>query len=713
MSNPLHSLLHPRSIAIAGASNNPMKMGTMQALSIINDGYQGRLYPIHPIEKTVLGLTAYPSVADLPEPPDLAMIVVPTQFVAPFLEDFGRIGTKGAIVISAGFKEMGKEGRAMEDRLNEIAGRYGMRFIGPNCMGFLNSQISLNVSVLRLEHRPGSLGLASQSGTYVTQTLNYLRKRGIWFSKAVSTGNEANITMTDVMEYLGEDEHTKTIILYIESIRDGRRFIEVARRITPHKPIVAQYVGGSAAGARAGMSHTGAMAGPDALYDGIFRQAGIIRVHSIEDLYAHGWTLATQPPLRGRRLGIVTHSGGPGTAIANMADREGLEVPLLSEVLQEQIRPFLPAQGIAANPVDLTFHRDVMVLSKTIPELLMKSDEVDGVIVHGPMGDGFMKEIYPHLRQLLQDVPMARYLEGSKMNFAESLAIPRKYNLPLLISSFFDRDDNFIAAYEDSGTPVFDSPEKAARAMAALLRHKEIRERKPYVAVVLPERADSADEIIMAALARGQRALDEHEAKQVLAAYGVPICQERLTYSEDEAVQAASTIGFPVVMKACSAEIMHKTGKGLIDLDVRTHRDVRHAFQSIRAAAVKEVPILVQQAVTGSREFVVGMTRFPGFGPAVLFGLGGVLTEAMRDSTFRVAPLGDVEAQEMLHEIRTKVLLGQFRGMPAVDVSALSHIIKIVSSIPFLHPAVSEIDLNPVIISGSAPVVVDALFLIA
>jgi succinyl-CoA synthetase beta subunit len=217
----------------------------------------------------------------------------------------------------------------------------------------------------------------------------------------------------------------------------------------------------------------------------------------------------------------------------------------------------------------------------------------------------------------------------------------------------------------------------------------------------------------MAALARGQRALDEHEAKQVLAAYGVPICQERLTYSEDEAVQAASTIGFPVVMKACSAEIMHKTGKGLIDLDVRTHRDVRHAFQSIRAAAVKEVPILVQQAVTGSREFVVGMTRFPGFGPAVLFGLGGVLTEAMRDSTFRVAPLGDVEAQEMLHEIRTKVLLGQFRGMPAVDVSALSHIIKIVSSIPFLHPAVSEIDLNPVIISGSAPVVVDALFLIA
>jgi acyl-CoA synthetase (NDP forming) len=713
MSNPLHSLLHPRSIAIAGASNNPMKMGTMQALSIINDGYQGRLYPIHPIEKTVLGLTAYPSVADLPEPPDLAMIVVPTQFVAPFLEDFGRIGTKGAIVISAGFKEMGKEGRAMEDRLNEIAGRYGMRFIGPNCMGFLNSQISLNVSVLRLEHRPGSLGLASQSGTYVTQTLNYLRKRGIWFSKAVSTGNEANITMTDVMEYLGEDEHTKTIILYIESIRDGRRFIEVARRITPHKPIVAQYVGGSAAGARAGMSHTGAMAGPDALYDGIFRQAGIIRVHSIEDLYAHGWTLATQPPLRGRRLGIVTHSGGPGTAIANMADREGLEVPLLSEVLQEQIRPFLPAQGIAANPVDLTFHRDVMVLSKTIPELLMKSDEVDGVIVHGPMGDGFMKEIYPHLRQLLQDVPMARYLEGSKMNFSESLAIPRKYNLPLLISSFFDRDDNFIAAYEDSGTPVFDSPEKAARAMAALLRHKEIRERKPYVAVVLPERADSADEIIMAALARGQGALNEHEAKQVLAAYGVPICQERLTYSEDEAVQAASTIGFPVVMKACSAEIMHKTGKGLIDLDVRTHRDVRHAFQSIRAAAVKEVPILVQQAVTGSREFVVGMTRFPGFGPAVLFGLGGVLTEAMRDSTFRVAPLGDVEAQEMLHEIRTKVLLGQFRGMPAVDVSALSHIIKIVSSIPFLHPAVSEIDLNPVIISGSAPVVVDALFLIA
>ena len=712
MSNPLQSLLHPRSIAIAGASNNPMKMGTMQALSIINDGYQGRLYPIHPTEKMVLGLPAYASVADLPEPPDLAMIVVPTEFVATFLEDFGRIGTKGAIVISAGFKEMGAEGRALEDRLNEIAGRYGMRFIGPNCMGLLNSQISLNVTVLRLEHRPGQLGLVSQSGTYVTQTLNYLRKRGIWFSKAVSTGNEANITMADVMEYLGEDEHTKAIILYMESIRDGRRFIEVARRITPHKPIVAQYVGGSASGARAGMSHTGAMAGPDSLYDGIFKQAGIIRVHSLEDLYAHGWTLATQPPLRGRRLGIVTHSGGPGTAIADMADREGLEAPLLSDALQEQIRPFLPAQGIAANPVDLTFHRDVMVLAKTIPELLMKSGEVDALIVHGPMGDGFMKEIFPHLRQLLQDVPMARYLEGAKFNFSKPLELPRKYNLPLLISSFFDRDDNFIAAYEDSGTPVFDSPEKAARAMAALLRHKEIRERKPAVAATMPERSDRAEEIIAAALERGRTALDEQESKQVLAAYGVPICPERLACSDEEAVQAASAIGFPVVMKACSAEIMHKTGKGLIVLDIRTHRDVRRVFREIQSAAGKEVPILVQQSVAGSREFFVGMTRFPGFGPAVLFGLGGVFTEVMRDNTFRVAPLGDVEAQEMLHDIRTKVLLGEFRGMPAVDLSVLSQIIQVVSCIPLLHPAVSDIDINPVIISGSAPVVVDALFII-
>jgi acyl-CoA synthetase (NDP forming) len=263
--NPLHLLLNPQSIATAGASNNPMKMGTLQALSILKDGWQGTFYPLHPTEKTVLGHKAYASPHDLPAPPDLTLLVVPTAQVVPLIEAFAAIGTKRAIVISAGFKETGAEGWRLEEQLKEIVAASGIRLLGPNCMGVINTAISLNVTVAPLEKRLGRLGLASQSGTYVTQTLAYLKERGIRFSKAVSCGNEADIDIIDALEYLGEDEQTKAIILYIEGIRDGRRFVETARRITPVKPVLAQYVGGSAAGARAGLSHTGALAGPDLL----------------------------------------------------------------------------------------------------------------------------------------------------------------------------------------------------------------------------------------------------------------------------------------------------------------------------------------------------------------------------------------------------------------------------------------------------------------
>jgi len=315
--NPLVRLLNPSSIAIVGAGNNPVKMGTMHALSILKDGYGGTFYPIHPREETILGRRAYPTVADLPEAPDLAFLVVPAQEVARLLEDFGRKGTPSAIIITAGFGELGEEGRRMQQRLNDISAEYGIRFLGPNCMGIINSEISLNTTVMPYKSPPGSLGFASQSGTYVTQSIPYLGKKGIRFSKAISVGNSANIDITDALEYLGEDEQTKAISLYIEGLRDVPRFIDVARKITPRKPVLAQYVGGSGAGARSSLSHTGSMAAPDHLYEGLFRQAGIIRVHSIEELYHYGNMLAVQPPLRGKRIGVFTNSGGPGSAMAN------------------------------------------------------------------------------------------------------------------------------------------------------------------------------------------------------------------------------------------------------------------------------------------------------------------------------------------------------------------------------------------------------------
>lgn len=711
--NPLHLLLNPRSIATAGASNNPMKMGTLQALSILKDGWQGTYYPIHPTEKTVLGHKAYASALDLPEPPDLAVLVIPTDQVAPVLEDFAKIGTKRAIIISAGFKETGPAGLALEKRLKEIAADHGMRLLGPNCMGIVNTENRLNVTVATLDHRPGRLGLISQSGTYVTQTLVYLRERGIRFSKAISCGNEADIDMIDALEYLGEDAQTEAIILYIEGIRDGRRFIETAQRITPSKPVLAQYVGGSNAGARAGLSHTGALAGPDLLYNGIFHQAGIIRCHSIEDLYAHGWVHATQPRIRGNRLAVVTNSGGPATAISHYADLGGMALPRFSEALQAKIRPLIPPHAAGGNPVDLTFHMDMQVLAVTIPGLIMESGEVDAVVLHGAMGSGFMKMVYSHVSELLGGVSLETFLEMTTIDMTAAAALPQTHELPLVISSFFGRDDNNTSSYMDHDVPVFDAPEKAARGMASLMRYKEIRERRPHTKPAIPAEHPEAARILDSALAAGQGTLDEHQAKQILAAYGVPVTREEKASTESEAIEISRRIGFPLAMKACHWQIMHKSGKGLIDLDIRTEAALRRAFRAIREAAGQEIPVLVQEMIPGRREFVAGMTRFPGFGPCVLFGLGGVFTEAFKDAAFRSAPLSATEAEEMLMTIRASVLLGKFRGLPAVDLPALAGILQAIGAMALLHPEIAEIDLNPVIIAGSKPVVTDALFVVA
>lgn len=715
MENPLHLLMNPKSIATAGAGNNASKMGTLQALSIIKDGYRGKFYPVHPTDKTVLSHKAYASALDLPEPPDLAMLVVPTHQVIPVLEDFAKIGTRRAIVITAGFRETGPEGRALENRLNEIADRYGMRFLGPNCMGMINTQLSLNLTVANLTGKPGSLGMASQSGTYVTQTLAYLRKRGIRFSKAISVGNEANIDIIDSLEYLGEDEHTRAIILYIEGIRDGRRFIEVARKIAPNKPVLAQYVGGTRAGARAGLSHTGAMAGPDFLYEGIFKQAGVIQVHTIEDLYSHGWAMAAQPLLRGRRIGVVTNSGGPGTAISHHTDLGGLDVPRFSEALQSRIRPLIQGHASSANPVDLTFHLDMQLLSTRIPEMIMQSGEVDGMILHGAMSTGFMQEIHPHLRELLNDISEEQFLEKFRRDLTRTVSLPRQYGMPLLVSSFFGAEDDYTRAYQDSDIPVFDSPEKAAQAMASFLKYKEIRDRGTTMTMPspLPEFNEEADRIIQKALENGQKALDEFQAKQILSLYGIRITREFLVMSSDDAVQAAREIGYPIALKACSWKIMHKTGKGLIALNLQTEDEVRRSLASIRNAAALDVTVLIQEMVHGTREFVAGMTRFEGFGPCVLFGLGGALTEALKDTAWRSAPLSAQEAREMLTDIRAKDLVGEFRGMPAVDVMALTGILQGVGFIALLHPEITEIDLNPILIAGSTPVVADALFVLA
>ena len=710
--NPLQLLMNPRSVAVVGASNDFFKMGTIQALSIIKDGYAGKFYPIHLTEKTVLGYPAFKAASDLPEVPDLVVFIVPNKAMTTLLADFGKIGTKRAIVVTAGFKETGATGRKMEEQINAIAQQYGIRFVGPNCLGIINSENSLNTTVFPLTTGPGLLGFASQSGTYVTQVLPYLRKKGIRLSKAISLGNEANIDMVDALEYLGEDEQTKAIILYIEGIRDGRRFVEVARRVTQRKPVVAQYVGGSASGARAGSSHTGAMAGPDFLYDGIFKQAGIIRVRSIEDLYAHGWALATQPPLLGKRVGIVTNSGGPGTAIAYTCDQAGMEVSPFSERLQQEIRPQIAPHASASNPVDMTFDVSMEKLTTTLPEMIMKSGEVDAIVLHGIVHSGFMIEVFSHLRDFIGGMSYEDFLEGTRSLKGNAFDLPHKCSMPFLISSFFDHEDNYTKSYQDANTPVFNSPENAARALGSLYRYKLIRERVRAVPPVVPQVQEQAVEVIRQAQAAGRTALDEYEAKQLLALYGVPVTREVLVLTKQDTVDAAEGIQYPVALKACSWDIQHKSGKGLIALNIENAVQVKKAFDSIQKAAGRHVAVLVQEMVSGNREFLAGMTRFAGFAPCVVFGLGGVLTEVYHDTTIRQAPLADVDAKEMFADLRSGKLLGEYRGMPPVKLDVLTQILQTVGNIALLHPEIAEIDLNPIMIRDDEPIVADALMVL-
>lgn len=707
--NPLHKIMNPASISIAGASNNFRKMGTIQLLNLIKSGYTGEIMPVHPTEKEVLGKKAYASINELPFAPDLAILVVPTQVVPEMLEGFGRRGTRSAVVITAGFRETGDDGRVLEKQIIEIAARYGIRFLGPNCLGIVNTDLPLNITVSPLLSSGGHLSLASQSGTYIAQTLNYLHKNGIALSKAISVGNEANIDIVDCLEYLGEDEDTRAIGLYIEGIRDAARFLEAARRISAKKPIIAQYVGGTEAGARSGSSHTGAMAGPDFIYDGLFAQAGIIRVDTIEEVYKTGWALAMSPPLKGPRIAVLTNSGGPGSGIASTCNALGLEVPVFSPEIQDRICAFLPGHASARNPVDLTFHIGMETLTEKIPEILFKAEDLDGVIIHGIMDTGFMDLLYDSINEYL-NISREDFLKISEANLDKLVSMPSEFGKPLLISSFFGREDHCIRVFHDHKVPTFDSPEKAARAMACLHKHLLIRQK------VRDTPASRSGRVIPGEardILNSQKSsiIDEYDAKRIMKLYAIPAAREILAQGFEQAASGAREIGYPVAVKACASFIAHKTEQNLVFLNVEDESGLRHACDAIRSAQ-PEAGILVAEMLKGKREFMAGISSHPGFPPCVMFGLGGIYAEAMKDFTIRLAPLSRSDALEMIDSINARALLGPYRNMEEVDREALAGILIRLGDMALDFPGIKEIDLNPIIIVDGSPKVADALMVI-
>jgi acyl-CoA synthetase (NDP forming) len=476
MTNFLHPIVNPKSVAFFGASNRFTAMGTNQLNALLDLGFEGKIYPVHPKEDRVLGLKAYKKVQDLPEVPDLAVMVLPTHLVTGVVEECGQKGIKHAIVVSGGFKEVGGEGDALEKKLLAVADQYGIRFLGPNCLGVANPHHKFNVTFLPFEGRTGFIGFASQSGSFITQMFGYLSRYDIGFSTGISVGNEADVDIVDCMEYLAACPHTKVIGLYIETIRRGRAFIDMARSIVPHKPIVAYYVGGSEAGQQASFSHTAALAGPDELYDGVLRQSGIIRAQSIHELFDFCWVLGACPRPAGNRVIIQTHSGGPGAAAADACSRAGVVLAKLSPQTREKLSPLVPATGSMNNPVDLTFSKNPLDYFSVIPDILMEENNSDGLLTYflAPgqsirrtmEGMGIPPGQIPQLTEKLFD------------DQGQSLAgLIAKHQKPLVGFTFHSHEELSIQKLRHHGIPVFPSPDRAARAMAALVHYSLLLEK--------------------------------------------------------------------------------------------------------------------------------------------------------------------------------------------------------------------------------------------
>ena len=472
----LHRIVNPRHIAMFGASNRFAAMGTNLLSSVLALGFAGDIYPIHPKEDQVMGLDAYKSVSDLPITPDLAFIVLPTKVVPEILEDCGKKGIKQAIIVSGGFKEVGGEGIALEKQICDIADKYQMRFVGPNCIGVVNPHHKFNATYFPYQQAPGFIGMASQSGSFITQMFDYLANFGLGYAAGISVGNEANIDIVDCLEYLGACPHTRVISLYIETIRRGREFIEMARSIIPHKPIVAYYVGGSEGGKKATFSHTGALSGPDKLYDGVFRQSGVIRADSIEEMFDFCICLGMCPRPAGNRVLIQTHSGGPGAVAADVCSRKGLVLnPVTPETL-EKLNQYMPHTGSTGNPIDITYSKNSMDYYVNIPNVLIEDAACDAVLAYFLMPGHSVRRALEGVGITGEDAlqQSGAFIDEQSKAVADLI---KGFTKPFIGFSYYTRENRFVKNLQDNGVAILPSPARAARALAALVRYTDYRKK--------------------------------------------------------------------------------------------------------------------------------------------------------------------------------------------------------------------------------------------
>jgi acetyl coenzyme A synthetase (ADP forming)-like protein len=679
----LKSIFEPRSIAVVGASRSPNTIGYVILDSLLRDGYTGAVYPVNPRAEVVHSIRAYPSIGELPGPVDLAMIVVPKELVVQVATECGEAGVKGMVVISAGFREVGGEGVERERELLAVTRKYDMRLVGPNCMGVLNTDpaISMNATFAPTTPPTGNVAFLSQSGAMGVTILDYAREYGIGVSKFLSLGNKADISGNDALEYLKDDERTSVILMYLESFGNPRRFTRIAREVTHVKPVVAVKAARTLAGARAASSHTGAMAGRDVATDALFAQCGVIRVDTVEGLFDMGMGFGNAPLPKGNRVAVVTNAGGPGIIIADALESQNLQVAELTDTTRERLREQLPEEASVGNPVDMIASADADSY-RSVLETVLEDPGVDAVIA----------SFVPPLGVHAEDVARA---------ITDTAAGREEPAMAVLMGRKGLRESR--ALLSAASVPAFIFPESAVRALAGMDYYRRWLER-PAGNVRDFDDIDGARVagILEGAQKSGRIRLSEPDALSMLEAYGIPVVPWRAAATAEEAVAAAESVGFPVVLKVMVPEISHKSDVGGVIVDLGSGREVRGAYYEIMerlgrsGIADKAVEgVLVQRMVTGGRETIIGTTFDPSFGPLIMVGLGGIYVEALGDVAFRAHPVSDIDAAEMIRQLEGYKLLEGVRGEQSVDFEALQEAIQRISQLVGDHPQIAEIDINP------------------
>jgi acetyl coenzyme A synthetase (ADP forming)-like protein len=693
-------ILRPQSIAVIGASRKPNTIGWQILDNLLRFGFNGPLYPVNPKSTVVHSIRAYPSVIAIPDPVDLAIVVVPKHLVQAVAEECGRKGVKGLVVITAGFAEVGGEGIEREAKLLETVRHYGMRMVGPNCMGVLNSSpaVSMNATFAPTMPPYGPVGFISQSGAMGLSILDYAEELGIGIHQFVSVGNKADLSGNDLLLYWADDPEIRVILMYLESFGNPQRFYRIARQLTKKKPIFVVKAGRTAAGARAASSHTAALAGTDLAADALMEQCGVMRAQTVEELFDYAMAFPRLPLPKGNRVAIISNAGGPAIILADACESLGLKVAELAPATQAAIKERVPDEAAVRNPVDLIAsataetYRDVLTL-------VLQDPNVDAVIVSvvpPPLG-GKARDVAEAIVRVAasrQDIPVMAVLMG-------------RQGIPAGMRELLH-----------AGMPGYIFPESAARALAAMNRYRQWLERPAGLEQRFPADGGRVEEIIRGAAGEGREKLSETEAFGVLEAYGIASVPWRRALSADEAATAAREIGYPVVLKVISDAIVHKSDVGGVVVGLGSEKQVREGYARMlrrvkeRAGVVPEA-VLVQQMVPGGRETIVGSTRDPKAGPLIMFGLGGLAVEAFKDVVFRVHPLTDVDARDMVRGIRGYALLEGVRGEPAVSLVALEEILLRVSQLVGEHEAILEMDINPLVAFPERVLALDARFRIA